>query len=96
MNLACKYLAIVCVNVVCYYQSLSGDFVFDDSVAIIKNKDVYGFNSNTFKVSNSNQVLLIKNSFKYHSVIELILCTANNLCNNFLSLECFPKRFLGP
>lgn len=53
MNLICKYLLIVSVNLICYYQSLSGDFVFDDSVAIVKNKDVYeGFTEGTFKVGN--------------------------------------------
>lgn len=52
MNWLCKYLAVILVNVLCYYQSLNGDFVFDDSVAILKNKDVYeGFNNNTFRVS---------------------------------------------
>lgn len=52
MNLLCKYLTIVCVNLLCYYQSLNGDFVFDDSVAILKNKDVCcdPFDNNTFRV----------------------------------------------
>lgn len=55
MNLVCNYLTIICLNLVCYYQSLSGDFVFDDSVAIVKNKDVYeGFHNNTFKVGFMN------------------------------------------
>lgn len=58
MNSLCKYLLIVGVNLLCYYRSLSGDFVFDDSVAILKNKDVYeGFNVNTFKVSFINENL---------------------------------------
>lgn len=54
MNIACKYLAVVGLNLVCYYQSLSGDFVFDDSVAILKNRDVYeGFTGRkSFKVGN--------------------------------------------
>lgn len=56
MNLACKYLAIFCVNILCYYQSLSGGFVFDDSVAIVKNKDVHkGINSNTLQVGFLNE-----------------------------------------
>lgn len=47
--LVCKYLAIIGLNLFNYYQSLFGDFFFDDSVA---NKDVYdGFNNNTFMVS---------------------------------------------
>lgn len=51
MNLACKYLAIFCVTILCYYRSLSGEFVFDDQVAIVKNKDVNeGFNENTLQV----------------------------------------------
>lgn len=51
-----NYLTIICINLACYYQSLSGDFVFDDSVAIVKNKDVYeGFNNNTLKVGFMNE-----------------------------------------
>jgi hypothetical protein len=41
MRLAYKYLLIVGINLLCYYQSLDGEFVFDDSVAILKNRDVY-------------------------------------------------------
>lgn len=41
MKLAYKYLLIVVINLLCYYQSLDGEFVFDDSVAILKNRDVY-------------------------------------------------------
>lgn len=33
------YLIIVAENVI-YYQSLSCDFAFDDSIAIVKNRDV--------------------------------------------------------
>lgn len=55
MNLACKYAIVILVNLVCYYRSLYGEFVFDDSVAILKNKDVVGgFNNNTFRVSFIN------------------------------------------
>lgn len=58
MNLVCSFLTIIFINFVCYYQSLSGDFVFDDSVAIVKNKDVYeGFNDKTLKVSLMNENL---------------------------------------
>lgn len=61
MNAICKYLVIVGVNLICYYRSLSGDFVFDDSVAILKNKDVYdGFNENTFKVNFINEKINYK------------------------------------
>ncbi|XP_070503725.1 protein O-mannosyl-transferase Tmtc4 [Chironomus tepperi] len=41
MRLLYKYLIIICINLICYYQSIDGDFVFDDSVAILKNRDVY-------------------------------------------------------
>lgn len=41
MKLAYKYLLIIGINLVCYYKSLDGDFVFDDSVAILKNRDVF-------------------------------------------------------
>jgi hypothetical protein len=36
-----KYLIVIAVNVVCFYNSLSGSFVFDDNVVLLKNKDVY-------------------------------------------------------
>lgn len=56
MHSACKYLIIVCVNVIIYYRSLSCDFVFDDSVAVVKNRDVSdGFTPETFKVSFINE-----------------------------------------
>lgn len=52
MNLVCKYSVVVVINLLCYYRSLSGDFVFDDAVAIVKNKDVFeGSSSTTLKVS---------------------------------------------
>jgi hypothetical protein len=59
MNLAYTHLAIVFLNVICYYRSLRGDFVFDDSVAILKNKNVYmstttlqvGFRESSIKTS---------------------------------------------
>lgn len=51
-----KYLLIVSVNVIIYYRSLSCDFVFDDSVAIVKNRDVSdGFTPETFEVSFINK-----------------------------------------
>lgn len=51
MKLLCKYLTIIAVNLLCYYPSLDGDFVFDDSVAVVKNRDVVdGLNNKTFKV----------------------------------------------
>lgn len=51
-----KYAIIVCVNLVCYYQSIEGEFVFDDSVAIVKNRDVNNgeINSETLKVISIN------------------------------------------
>lgn len=50
MNLLFKYVTIVSVNLLCYYRSLNGEFVFDDQVAIVKNHDVYsGFNNNTLR-----------------------------------------------
>lgn len=62
MNLVFKYSAIVCINLLCYYRSLSGDFVFDDSVAILKNKDVLSdeINVNTIKVRLMNYKLQFK------------------------------------
>lgn len=51
MNLVFKYLLIIFINLFCYFRSLPGDYVFDDSVAILKNKDVYdGFKNDTIKV----------------------------------------------
>ncbi|KAG5668176.1 hypothetical protein PVAND_016126 [Polypedilum vanderplanki] len=51
MRLLYKHLLIICINLICYYRSIDGDFVFDDSVAIIKNRDVYEgkFDSKTFE-----------------------------------------------
>ncbi|CAG9812134.1 unnamed protein product [Chironomus riparius] len=51
MQLFYKYLIIICINIICYYRSIDGDFVFDDSVAILKNRDVYEgqFNRKTFE-----------------------------------------------
>lgn len=54
MNLVYKYLAVVSLNLVCYYQSLSGDYVFDDSVAIVKNRDVNnGLSRETLQVGST-------------------------------------------
>lgn len=65
MNAACKYLAVVCVNLLCYYRSLSGDFVFDDSVAVLKNRDVFeGFSSGSIRVSCYQWKVQLK-SFSY-------------------------------
>ena len=52
MRLLYKYLIIFCINLICYYRSIDGDFVFDDSVAIFKNRDVYEgkFDEKTFEV----------------------------------------------
>lgn len=49
-----EYIAIIVINLICYYQSLDGDFVFDDSVAIIRNRDVYegNFDLKTFEVKS--------------------------------------------
>ena len=56
MNLVFKYLAIGCLSLLCYFQSLSGDFVFDDRVAIVKNQDVLqGVNNETIRVSFMNE-----------------------------------------
>lgn len=64
------FAAIVSINLICYYKSLSGGFVFDDSVAITKNKDVYeGFNSETIKVS-FNKILLFNINPKPSFVLE--------------------------
>lgn len=51
-----EYIAIIVINLICYYQSLDGDFVFDDSVAIIRNRDVYegNFDLKTFEVKVKN------------------------------------------
>jgi hypothetical protein len=55
MRLVYKYLIIIFVNLICYYRSLNGNYVFDDSVAILKNRDVYGeLDSQTIKVSFMN------------------------------------------
>lgn len=35
-----KYLAIFCAAIACYLLTLEGSFVFDDTEAIVKNKDV--------------------------------------------------------
>lgn len=52
MKLVLEYLAIIVINLICYYQSLDGDFVFDDSVAVLKNHDVVegNFDFKTFEV----------------------------------------------
>ena len=56
MNLVFKYTLIIFINLLCYYSSLSGDFVFDDSVAILKNRDVSEkFNGETVRVSLMNE-----------------------------------------
>lgn len=59
MRLLYKYLIIICINLVCYYRSIDGDFVFDDSVAILKNQDVYEgqFDRKTFEVSKNSELL---------------------------------------
>lgn len=57
MKLLYKYLIIISINLICYYRSIDGDFVFDDSVAILKNRDVYEgeFNRKTFEVGNEGK-----------------------------------------
>ena len=46
MVLACS-LGIIVICLLCYYNAFSGDFVFDDSFAIVNNRDVIGNNSHS-------------------------------------------------
>ncbi|CAO1404459.1 unnamed protein product [Diamesa serratosioi] len=40
MAIVYEIIVIIILNLACYYSTLPGEFVFDDSVAILKNKDV--------------------------------------------------------
>lgn len=57
-----EIIVIIILNLLCYYSTLPGEFVFDDSVAILKNKDVSNkISQQSLKVNimNENSVLMI-------------------------------------